>query len=178
MTVTEALVPAAAEPTPPMLELVGVRAAYGRIEVLHGVDLVVPRGTVVAWSSDQLAMWIRDPKGGLLRAIAKNPNLSFFYRDAKKRIAYELTGRARVVDRMEEAGLIQRVRPENDRRTILVVLTEAGAAMLRRARSYHRDGIDRHFAQHLTDADVKALTKALEKVSAHARPLRPGRIRS
>ena len=27
----------------PMLELVGVRAAYGRIEVLHGVDLVVPR---------------------------------------------------------------------------------------------------------------------------------------
>jgi branched-chain amino acid transport system ATP-binding protein len=35
-------------PTPPMLELVGVRAGYGRIEVLHGVDLVVPRGSVVA----------------------------------------------------------------------------------------------------------------------------------
>ncbi len=32
----------------PMLELRGVRAAYGRIEVLHGVDLVVPRGSVVA----------------------------------------------------------------------------------------------------------------------------------
>ena len=32
----------------PMLELTGVRAAYGRIEVLHGVDLVVPRGSVVA----------------------------------------------------------------------------------------------------------------------------------
>ena len=31
-----------------MLELVGVRAAYGRIEVLHGVDLVVPAGSVVA----------------------------------------------------------------------------------------------------------------------------------
>jgi branched-chain amino acid transport system ATP-binding protein len=33
---------------PPMLELIGLRAAYGRIEVLHGVDLVVPKGTVVA----------------------------------------------------------------------------------------------------------------------------------
>jgi branched-chain amino acid transport system ATP-binding protein len=33
---------------PPMLELIDVRAAYGRIEVLHGVDLVVPRGSVVA----------------------------------------------------------------------------------------------------------------------------------
>ena len=32
----------------PILELIGVRAAYGRIEVLHGVDLVVPRGCVVA----------------------------------------------------------------------------------------------------------------------------------
>jgi branched-chain amino acid transport system ATP-binding protein len=32
----------------PVLELVGVRAAYGRIEVLHGVDLVVPRNSIVA----------------------------------------------------------------------------------------------------------------------------------
>ena len=95
-----------------------------------------------------------------------------------ERILYSKSGFTRVVDRMEEMGLIQRVRPENDRRTILVVLTEAGAATLQRARRYHRDGIKRHFAQHLTDADVKALTQALEKVSAHARPLRPGRIRS
>ncbi len=32
----------------PLLELRGVKAAYGRIEVLHGVDLVVPKGSVVA----------------------------------------------------------------------------------------------------------------------------------
>ncbi|MEX2393497.1 MAG: ABC transporter ATP-binding protein [Actinomycetota bacterium] len=32
----------------PVLELKGVRASYGRIEVLHGVDLVVPPRTVVA----------------------------------------------------------------------------------------------------------------------------------
>src|SRR6059036_1506072 len=30
------------------LELKGVKAAYGRIEVLHGVNLVVPAGSVVA----------------------------------------------------------------------------------------------------------------------------------
>jgi DNA-binding MarR family transcriptional regulator len=94
------------------------------------------------------------------------------------RILYSKSGLTRVVDRMEHAGLIQRVRPEDDRRTILVVLTEAGATTLQRARGYHRHGIERHFARHLTDADVKALTRALEKVSAHARPLRPGRIRS
>jgi branched-chain amino acid transport system ATP-binding protein len=34
--------------TAPVLELRGVRAAYGRIEVLHGVDLDVPAASVVA----------------------------------------------------------------------------------------------------------------------------------
>lgn len=32
----------------PLLELRGVRAAYERIEVLHGVDLAIPAGTVYA----------------------------------------------------------------------------------------------------------------------------------
>ena len=49
--------------------------------------------------------------------------------------------------------------------------------MLKRARRHHRDGIQRHFSQHLTNTDIKALTHALEKISTHARPLRPGRIR-
>ncbi len=34
--------------TEPLLELVGVEAGYGSIEVLHGVDLAVPRGALVA----------------------------------------------------------------------------------------------------------------------------------
>jgi branched-chain amino acid transport system ATP-binding protein len=34
--------------TAPALELRGVRAGYGRIEVLHGIDLVVPAGSVFA----------------------------------------------------------------------------------------------------------------------------------
>src|SRR6476646_3269407 len=34
--------------TPPILELIDVHAAYGRIEVLRGVDLIVPRGAVMS----------------------------------------------------------------------------------------------------------------------------------
>ena len=93
------------------------------------------------------------------------------------RILYSKSGFTRVVDRMEEAGFVRRARPENDRRTILIVLTDKGTETLERARRHHRDGIQRHFSQHLTNADIKALTRALEKVSTHARPLRPGRIR-
>ena len=94
-----------------------------------------------------------------------------------ERILYSKSGFTRVVDRMEEAGLVRRSRPEHDRRTILVVLTDKGTETLEHARRHHRDGIQRHFSQHLTNADIKALTRALEKISTHARPLRPGRIR-
>jgi DNA-binding MarR family transcriptional regulator len=95
-----------------------------------------------------------------------------------ERILYSKSGFTRVVDRMEEAGLVRRVRPENDRRSILVVLTDEGRETMERARRHHRQGIEQHFSRHLTDADIKALTRALERISTHARPLRPGRIRS
>jgi branched-chain amino acid transport system ATP-binding protein len=45
---SEEAVTAAPVDAPPALELRGVKAAYGKIEVLHGVDLAVPAGKVVA----------------------------------------------------------------------------------------------------------------------------------
>jgi DNA-binding MarR family transcriptional regulator len=95
-----------------------------------------------------------------------------------ERILYSKSGFTRVIDRMEEAELVQRVRPEHDRRSILIVLTNKGTETMEHARRHHRHGIEQHFSQHLTDADIKALTRALEKISTHARPLRPGRIRN
>jgi DNA-binding MarR family transcriptional regulator len=95
-----------------------------------------------------------------------------------ERILYSKSGFTRVVDRMEEAGLVRRVRPQNDRRSILVVLTDEGRRTMEQARRHHRHAIEQHFSHHLADTDIKALTRAFEKVSAHARPLRPGRIGS
>jgi DNA-binding MarR family transcriptional regulator len=94
-----------------------------------------------------------------------------------ERILYSKSSFTRVVDRMEEAGLVRRVRPEHDRRSILVVLTDDGRNTMEQARRHHRHGIEQHFARHLADTDVKALMRAFEKVSTHVRPLRPGRIR-
>jgi DNA-binding MarR family transcriptional regulator len=93
-----------------------------------------------------------------------------------ERILYSKSGFTRVVDRMEDGGLVRRVRPEHDRRSILVVPTDAGTEKLDQARRHHRDGIDRHFSQHLTDTDIRVLTRAFEKVRMHIRPLRPGRV--
>ena len=98
-------------------------------------------------------------------------------KDLAERILYSKSGLTNVVDRMEKEGFVKRVRPENDRRSILVVLTDAGRKKMNEARRCHRKGLDEHFSRHLADGDVKALTRAFEKLSEHARPLRPGRIR-
>src|SRR5215218_401853 len=79
-----------------------------------------------------------------------------------ERILYSKSGFTRVVDRMEEAALVQRVRPENDRRSILVVLTDEGRKTMEQARRHHRHSIERHFSRHLADTDIKALTRAFE----------------
>ena len=47
-----------------------------------------------------------------------------------ERILYSKSGFTRVVDRMEEAGLVRRARLGNDRRTILIVLTDKGTETL------------------------------------------------
>jgi DNA-binding MarR family transcriptional regulator len=94
------------------------------------------------------------------------------------RILASKSGLTRVVDRMEEAGLVERQRPREDRRAIDVVMTPEGAQALQGARVVHRRGIQEHFAQHLDDRAFAALLDALRPVHEHVRPLRPGRISS
>jgi DNA-binding MarR family transcriptional regulator len=94
------------------------------------------------------------------------------------RILSSKSGLTRVVDRMEEAGLVRRERPSRDRRVIEVVLTEQGSAALKSARVVHRRGIYEHFAQQLDERSVAALGRELDKVRAHVQPLRPARLGS
>ncbi len=138
-------------------------SALALLDVLD-TELEHDAGIPMRWY-DVLVQLEESPEGIPMNALAD-------------RILYSKSGFTRVIDRMEEAGLVRRLRPQHDRRTILIVLTDKGTQTMEHARRYHRDGIERHFSQHLTQADIKALTRALEKISTHARPLRPGRIRS
>jgi DNA-binding MarR family transcriptional regulator len=92
------------------------------------------------------------------------------------RILASKSGLTRVIDKMEKAGVVRRERPQDDRRVVLVFITPDGLATLHAARRVHRDGIRRHFTEHLTDAELKTLARTLEKVRGHVRPLRPGRV--
>lgn len=138
-------------------------SALALVDVLD-TELEQEAGIPLRWY-DVLVQLEETPEGIPMNALAD-------------RILYSKSGFTRVVDRMEEAELVRRVRPEHDRRSILVVLTKKGEETKERARRYHRDGIARHFSDHLSEADVRSLIRALQKVSEHARPLRPGRIRA
>ncbi len=70
----------------------------------------------------------------------------------------------RTVDRMEQAGLVQREADPDDRRGVHAVLTPAGKAELRRAALTHLDGIERHFGSRLRAGEAEALTVALRSV--------------
>jgi DNA-binding MarR family transcriptional regulator len=91
-------------------------------------------------------------------------------------ISYSKSGLTRVIDQMEQAGLIRRHRPENDRRSVFVLQTDNGREAMIKARRHHHVWIEQHFSKPLNDSDIKTLTRAFEKLSAHVRPLRPGRI--
>ena len=74
------------------------------------------------------------------------------------------SGVTRLVDRMEQAGMVERVADADDRRSVRANITEEGRAELRRAWPIHRRGIDEYFGTRLSDAEAATLSRLLRKV--------------
>jgi DNA-binding MarR family transcriptional regulator len=72
---------------------------------------------------------------------------------------------SRRLDRMEEDGLVKRVHPRasDDRRAVLVALTNHGRAAWRDANITFRRMVQQHFAHRLTDTDIAALQRVFTK---------------
>ena len=61
-----------------------------------GQPLISNRGSIHAFSNDQLALWIRNPEGDLVRAIAGHPQVALLYREQTKKATFQFQGRARI----------------------------------------------------------------------------------
>ena len=64
------------------------------------------RGSIQAYSDDQLAVWARDPGGGLPRHIPASPKVTLFYHDPKTRTTYTFYGRAWIADDPDTRAVI------------------------------------------------------------------------
>jgi DNA-binding MarR family transcriptional regulator len=73
---------------------------------------------------------------------------------------------SRVVTELVAAGLVVREPNPDDGRSAFARVTSAGRARLRTAAPIYLAGIDEHFAQHLSDAQVRTLITALGAVVA------------
>lgn len=94
----------------------------------------------------------------LLWLVHQHPGMSLRELAAEERIsAPALSGH---VDRLEKAGLLERVRDENDRRRVGLCLTEDGAALLRRVRARRTTWLaDR--LRGLEDDEIAAIERAI-----------------
>ena len=79
------------------------------------------------------------------------------------------SGLTRVVDRLETAGLVERIRVNTDRRGVRVALTGAGRDKLVDASKLHREGIERYFTQFITEDEAPALESFFARLFAEMR---------
>jgi DNA-binding MarR family transcriptional regulator len=85
--------------------------------------------------------------------------------DLSGRLLVNKSSLTRVIDRMVDAGYVDREPCLEDGRGQYAVLTREGRETLRRAAPTHLRGVQEHFAQYLTESDVVALQRVFGKLA-------------
>jgi Pyridoxamine 5'-phosphate oxidase len=62
----------------------------------NGQPVLSFRGSTQVFSDDQLAIWVRNADGQMIRALRRNPKLALMYRDEDSKATFQFQGRARV----------------------------------------------------------------------------------
>jgi DNA-binding MarR family transcriptional regulator len=71
---------------------------------------------------------------------------------------------SRVVRELEAEGLVERVSNPDDGRSWYAGITQEGRRRLRKAAPTYLAGIEEHFTRHMSQAEVRAVAKALGRV--------------
>lgn len=104
----------------------------------------------------------------VLLALVNAPNRRLRMHELAKAVVLSRSGLTRLVDRLEQEGLLARDRSGPDRRATYAVLTLKGFRAFRRAWPIYAQGILKHFVQHLTEQEMSTLSQMLERVIAAA----------
>ncbi|MDQ4058636.1 MAG: MarR family transcriptional regulator [Actinomycetota bacterium] len=107
----------------------------------------------------------------VLIQLYKAPEHRLRMNDLAGSVLLSKSGLTRLIDRMEKAGLVERASCPSDRRGWFAVLTPRGEEVFKAAAPVHLDGIARHFANHLSGDEARALIDAFERIlEAQGRP--------
>jgi DNA-binding MarR family transcriptional regulator len=74
------------------------------------------------------------------------------------------SGMTRIADRLEKDGLIQRETPRDNRRVVLIKLTDRGRKVLGEADEAFREALRQSFSSHLSESELAELRRLMRKV--------------
>lgn len=140
-----------------------------------------PRGEVAALANDLRRMWhtlvsgmqhtgrlegLQRQQFWVLGALAEGPRRMSDLAEHAQTSQTSLTG---IVDRLEERGLVERVRSSGDRRVVEVALTVDGRAEMRASHAKMLERIDEVLSP-LSDDERAEFARLVAKINAHGRP--------
>jgi DNA-binding MarR family transcriptional regulator len=100
----------------------------------------------------------------LLELNAAKPDRRLRMQELGERVTISRSRVSRVVDELERAGLVERMPDPADRRASFAAITSDGRAALRKAAPVYLAAVEREFLSHLSDADARAVERALDRV--------------
>lgn len=103
----------------------------------------------------------------VLLELAVAPGRRLRMTELSERVVLSRTRVSRLVDEMATAGLLLREQNPDDKRSAYATLTALGLQRYRQAAPAYLAGIEEHFAQALSDRELKLVAGALERVLAN-----------
>jgi DNA-binding MarR family transcriptional regulator len=100
----------------------------------------------------------------VLIQLAKTPDRQMRLSQLADAVLLSRSGLSRLVARLVDQGLVDRIECESDARGAFAALTDAGAARLDAARETHRSGVRRRFLGRLSEAQQRQLAAAWGKL--------------
>ena len=107
-----------------------------------------------------LALW------EVLVILSKAPATRLRMVDLSRRMLVSKSNVTQLVDKLEQAGLIEREASASDRRLVYATLTPAGTGAVRRGSGIFNDAAHEHFARHMTGNELRTVLSGLTKVMA------------
>jgi DNA-binding MarR family transcriptional regulator len=126
----------------------GVLFASSRMLRIAEPDLIAKVGFPLTWFD-------------ILGRLDDAPGHGLRIQELQDRSLFTRTGMTRLIDRIEEAGLVRREPVPGDRRGVRVVITDEGRRRYGEAFAAHLPLIEREFGRRLTEDQQRAVASAL-----------------
>ena len=111
----------------------------------------------------------------VLHELAAEPGVRLTMSELAERVVLSRTRVSRIVTELEAAGLVRREGNPDDGRSAFAALTAQGKARHHAAAPRYLEGIEQHFADGLTNAELGSVARALRKAAQQPIALtRPG----